>query len=262
MKVCVIVVVFVFIVVHSYAQHFQSADTRAILGAGIALKSGNIIEENPASILKLSNKFIGIGLQNDFGIANLNSFQFAIAIPLAHQAYGFAFHQTNFDALISQRFCLNAAVLIQENIRFGLSLNGVRSKFANEQSSINFIPEIGFIYERKRNLCWAIHLINLGINDQKNQIPSAVRIGLNQQLNDQISLSAALCMSKSQAYLLKAGMVYELNSSMSIRAAIASSSPFIGYGFAYKRKRIVYWLSNNHHFFLGNSPAIKINYAF
>ena len=57
-------------------------------------------------------------------------------------------------------------------------------------------------------------------------------------------------------------LVYELNSKMSIRAAIASSSPFLGYGIAYKKKRIVYWLSNNHHFFLGNSPAIKINYAF
>ena len=95
-----------------------------------------------------------------------------------------------------------------------------------------------------------------------NQITSAVRIGLNQQINEQISLSAALCMSKSQTYLLKAGLVYELNSKMSIRAAIASSSPFLGYGIAYKKKRIVYWLSNNHHFFLGNSPAIKISYAF
>ena len=262
MKVCGIMVVFVFIGMHSHAQQFQSADTRAILGAGIALKSANIIEENPASILKLSHKYISIGQQNDFGIANLNSFQFAIAIPLAHQAYGFAFHQNNFDALTSQRWCLNAAVLLQENIRFGLSLNAVRSKFANEQASLNFIPEIGFIYERKRGLCWAVHLLNLGINDKKNQITSAVRIGLNQQINEQISLSAALCMSKSQAYLLKAGLVYELNSKMSIRAAIASSSPFLGYGIAYKKKRIVYWLSNNHHFFLGNSPAIKINYAF
>ena len=262
MKVCGIIVVFIFIGIHSIAQQFQSADTRAILGAGIALNSANIIEENPASTLKISNKYIGIGQQNDFGMANLNSFQFAIAIPLAHQAYGFAFHQNNFENLTSQRFCLNAAVLIQENIRFGLSLNAIRSKFANEQASINFIPEIGFIYERKRGISWAVHLLNLEINDQKNQIPSAVRIGLNQQINEQIVLCAALCLSKSRAYLLKAGLSYELNSSISIRAAIASASPFLGYGIAYKKTRIVYWLSNNHHFFLGNSPAIKINYAF
>ena len=262
MKVWWIFVVLEFFGIHSYAQQFQSADTRAILGAGIALNSANIIDENPASTLKLNNKHISIGQLNDFGIANLNSFQFAIAIPLAHQSYGLAFHQNNFEDLTSQRFCLNAAVLINENIRFGLNLNAVRSKFANEQASLNFIPEIGFIYERKRNICWAVHLLNLGINDKKNQISSAVRIGLNQQINEQISLSAALCMSKSQAYLLKAGLDYELNSKMSIRAAIASSSPFIGYGLAYKKKRIVYWLSNNHHFFLGNSPAIKINYAF
>ena len=262
MKVCGIMVVFVFIGIHSFAQQFQSADTRALLGAGIALKSANIIDENPASTLKLSHNYIGIGQQNDFGIANLNSFQFAIAIPLAHQSYGFAFHQNNFDDLTSQRWCLNAAVLINENIRFGLNLNAVRSKFANEQASLNFIPEIGFIYERKRRLCWAVHLLNLGINDHKNSIPSAIRIGLNQQINQQISLSAALCMSKSQAYLMKAGLDYELNSSISIRAAIASNSPFLGYGIAYKNKRIVYWLSNNHHLFLGNSPAIKINYAF
>jgi len=261
MKVCGIIVVLVFIGIHSFAQQFQSADTRAILGAGIALKSANIIDENPASTLKLSNRYIGIGQLNDFGIASLNAFQFAIAIPFAHQAYGIAFHHNNFDALTSQRWCVNAAVLIQENIRFGLNLNAVRSKFANEQASLNFIPEIGLIYERKRNLCWAVHLMNLGIVDKKNQIPSAIRIGLNQLINEQISLSAALCLSKSQPYLLKAGLVYELNSSICIRAAIASSSPFLGYGIAYKKKRIVFWLSNNHHFFLGNSPAIKINYA-
>ena len=262
MKVCGIIIVLVFIGIHSIAQQFQSADTRAILGAGIALKSANIIDENPASTLKLSHKYIGIGQQNDFGIVNLNSFQFAIAIPLAHHSYGFAFHQNNFDALTSQRWCLNAAVLINENIRFGLNLNAVLNKFENEQASLNLIPEIGFMYERKSRLCWALHLINLGINDHKNSIPSAIRIGLNQQINDQIALCAALCMSKSQAYLLKAGLTYDLNSSISIRAAIASSSPIIGYGLAYKKKRIVFWLSNNHHLFLGNSPAIKINYAF
>jgi hypothetical protein len=262
MKVCGIILVFVFIGIHSIAQQFQSADTRAILGAGIALNSGNIIDENPASTLKLSHKQISIGQQNDFGLGNLNAFQFAIAIPNAHQSYGIAFHQNNFDALTSQRWCLNATVLLKENIRFGLTLNAIRSKFANEQASINFIPEIGFIYERKRRLYWALHLINFGINDKKNQIPSAVRIGINQQINEQIALCAALCLSKSQAYLLKAGLSYELNSSISIRAAIASASPFLGYGIAYKKKRIVYWLSNNHHFFLGNSPAIKINYAF
>ncbi len=262
MKVWWIIVVFEFIGIHSFAQQFQSADTRAILGAGIALNSANIIDENPASTLKLSNKHISIGQLNDFGIANLNSFQFAIAIPLAHQSYGLAIHQNNFEDLTSQRWCLNAAVLINENIRFGLNLNAVLSKFANEQASLNFIPEIGFIYERKRRLCWAVHLINLGISEDKNSIPSAIRIGLNQQVNNQIAICAALCMSKSQNYLFKAGLVYELNSKMSIRAAIASSSPFLGYGIAYKKKRIVYWLSNNHHFFLGNSPAIKISYAF
>lgn len=246
----------------AFPQQFQSSDSRALLGSGISLVSGNILGENPASSLKLTNRSIQLTKHIDFGLTNLPSFQLAIAVPMKHQCFGFAVHQTSFENLQIQQWCGNASIGLNKNISIGINLNLIRSNYLNTSAKIQFIPEIGMIYQRKKNIDWAIHLINFGINSSQNQLPTALRLGLSSIINSQIVLCAGLFLNKEDVFQIKAGIEYRLNNKLVLRAAIASKSPLLGFGVSWQQKRYQFWISNTHHLFLGNSPSIKISYAF
>ncbi len=246
----------------TFAQQFLSADSRALLGSGISLVSGNILGENPASSLKLTYRSIQLTQQIDFGLTNLQSFQMAIAVPMEHQSFGLAIHQSSFENLQIQRWCGNAAIALNKNISLGLNLNLIRSNYLNANANIQFIPEIGMIYQRKKNIDWAIHLINFGINSTQKQLPTALSLGLSSKINTQIILCAGLFLNKEDVFQIKAGIEYRLYNQLVLRAAIASKSPLLGIGVSWQQKRYQFWLSNTHHLFLGNSPSIKISYAF
>ena len=246
----------------AFSQQFQSADSRALLGSGIALVSSNILGENPASSLKLTIRSIQLTQHIDFGLTNLQSFQFAIAVPMEHQSFGFAVHQSSFEHLQIQRWCGNAAITLNKNISLGINLNLIRSYYLNTSAKIQFIPEIGIIYQRKKNIDWAIHLMNFGINSTQKQLPTALSLGLSSKINTQIVLCAGLFLNKEDVFQIKAGIEYRLYNQLILRAAIASKSPLFGIGVSWQQKRYQFWLSNTHHLFLGNSPSIKISYAF
>lgn len=220
---------------------------------------------NQAGLGWLTNAEAGVFFQNRNLLKEFNYMGFAYSHPLKSGAIGASF--TNFGSSLygESKFGISYGMKFSEFITGGVAINYHNTRIAYEYGQHSGVTaELGMQAYLNENFMLAAHLFNPtrtklnNYNDER--IPTILRLGLSYKFSEKV-----LTVIEAQKDLLnsptfKAGIEYNPNDMLYLRAGIGTSPSMASFGVGLKLDQMKLDIAASYHNTLGYWPELSFQY--
>lgn len=222
---------------------------------------------NQAGLGWLRSPVAGVFIQNRNLLKEFNYMGFAYAHPLRTGTIGASF--TNFGSNLygESKFGISYGMKFSDFISGGVAINYHNTRIAYDYGSHSAITaELGMQAYLTENFMLAAHLFNptrSKLNEYNDErIPTIIRLGLSYNFSDKV-----LTVLEAQKDLLnsptfKAGLEYNPNDILFLRAGIGTSPTLASFGVGIKLDQMKFDIAASYHATLGFWPELSFQYHF
>src|SRR4051812_44198172 len=180
---------------HAADNYLSGARSAALANASTALTDVWACFHNQAALSNLKNITGGFSFDNRFGISNLNTEGFAVAIPTKKGAFGLSGTVFGYNVYNEKKVGLAYAKSFGEKISAGIQLDYLNTFIADEYygSKSTYAVEGGLLAEPIKNLKIGAHIFNptrakLAEYDDE-RVPTIVRLGASYKFSEKTTWS-------------------------------------------------------------------------
>lgn len=217
---------------------------------------------NQASLAQMKTGAFGVYGERRFMLAELNGYNAIVAMPTKTGTFGLQGDYFGSSSYNENQLGLMYARKLTSRIDAGVKFNyhTVRIAGYGNASAINF--EAGAIFHLTDRLHTGIHVYNptssrLGKTGNE-KLASIYRFGAGYEASDKLFISMEIVKQEDQELSVNAGLQYNLQEKILLRAGIATgtnnSYAGIGYKFSYARLDV----TTSYHPQLGFTPGILL----
>lgn len=216
---------------------------------------------NQASLARLPRMSGGVYAERRFMQEKLNNYQVMIGVPAGHGGWGIAAHYFG-SADYNESMAGIAYARQLGRIDLGGQFNYAMMRAAGYGGDGTAVVEVGTIWHITDQLHTGIHVFNPygGKYGKQGQEKMAwgYKMGLGYEVSEQVLVSAEWVKEENRDVNVVAGIQYVLDNRFFARLGIATatSSPWIGAGWAWKQVRVD--VTGTYHPQLGFTPGVLL----
>jgi hypothetical protein len=251
------------------AQGWQPVGARSMSMANSTVAVSDVwsFHHNPGALGTLKQASAGLSYENRYLLKELQTQALVVAIPLkvgvlsaGAQTYGYKVYRTT-------RIGFGYSMKLGEKLSAGVQLNYQGLRIENYGSKNSVTAEAGILAKINKKIALGFSILNFGRTKlsefQDDRFSTIMRLGINYQLSDKVTILAEAEKEIETPLRAKAGLEYELLERLYMRVGAASNPMELTFGFGY-------WFKNNFKLDLGSawqqhlgwSPHIGLTYDF
>lgn len=233
--------------------------------ASVALSDVWSTHHNQAGLGWLTSPTAGVFFQNRNMLKEFNYMGFAYAHPLKTGTIAASF--TNFGSNLygESKFGVSYGMKFNEYISGGVALNYHNTRIAyNYGNNSAITAELGMQAYLHENFMLAAHLFNptrSKLNDYNDErIPTIIRLGLSYKFSDKVLTVVEVQKDLLHSPTFKAGIEYNPNDMLYLRAGIGTSPNLASFGVGLKFDQMNLDIAASYHSTLGFWPELSFQY--
>ncbi len=221
---------------------------------------------NQAAFAQLKSGGFGVYGERRFLLEELNQFSAVVALPTSSGTFALQGDYFGFSAFNENQLGLAYARKITNQIDVGVKFNyhNVQVAGYGNASAINF--EAGTIFHLTERLHTGVHVYNpmsskLGKNSNE-KLASIYKVGLGYEPSNRVFLSTEIVKQEDQPVNVNAGLQYNLQEKLFLRAGISTltNNSYVGVGLQLGVVRVD--VNTAYHPQLGFTPGLLLLFNF
>lgn len=250
-------------------ENQQSGGRSAAMGnASVALYDNWSTFNNQAGIAYLDSYHLGLNYNSEFALSELSFKSLAFVAPTGFGNFGISVSNFGYSLYSESKFGLAFAKKLNKRFAMAVQMDYLYINATEKYGSKGIaIGEIGILSEPMDHLYVGAHIYNpwrTKVSDYNDErVPTVVRFGLAYEFSDKAIASAEAEKDFDYSTNFKAGVEYRIVEYLYARAGISTNpTNKYSFGLGYKLKGFTADFSFTHHYVLGFTPHVSLNYFF
>ena len=244
----------------------NGARSLSLANASVTLNDVWAHVNNPAALVGIKKQAFGISYQNRFGLKELQSQGVVYAIPVkkvvlsaGSQLYGYQQYRT-------MKSGLGVSMALSEKVSMGVKLNHHLLRLnENYGTSVSFSADLGLLVKFNERIHFGFAAVNLGrskVSPNLNErLPSALRLGMNYRLSEQLVVLAELEKNVISPLQVKFATEYKPSEKWYFRGGISTAPLSFAFGVGGRFKdQFQLDFGTAYHQLLGWSPHVSFQF--
>jgi len=244
----------------------NSARSLSLANASVTLQDVWAQLNNPAALVGMKNQAFGISYQNRFGLKELQSQGVVYALPLkkvvlsaGSQLYGYQQYRT-------VKSGIGVSMALSEKVSAGVKLNHHFIRLnENYGTSSSLSADLGLLVKFNDRIHFGFSALNVGRSKVSSnlieRLPSALRIGLNYRISDQLIMLAEIEKNVISPLQVKCAAEYKPTAKWYFRGGVSTAPLSFSFGVGGRFKdQFQLDLGTAYHQLLGWSPHVSFQF--
>jgi len=257
-------ILFSFFSLICFSQNYDSK-SNSLGGGGLTETSVWSNFTNQAGLAEINQISIGAGIENSFGIKELNTHTAVFTLPVNGGVFGLNVTYTGFELYNESKIGLAFAKKLSDGFNVGVQIDYL-GVYADESTNNrnNFTFEVGIQKRLMRELTLGTHIFNpIGVKlNEQEKIPSIFKLGFRYDANDKVAVFTEGELENEQNAKLKIGLEYKIIEQLQLRTGFSTNPAQNTFGIGYSIKNIQLDIAVKRHQILGYSPQISVSSSF
>ncbi len=221
---------------------------------------------NQAGLASITNRRVGVFIENKFLLNSLSTKSFGIAQPFTYGSIGFKFIQFGETAYNETMLGLSYGLNLSANFSIGIEIFHYAINQTEEigtAETFNF--QGGFIYQQSDRLQIAFHIFSPRIFEKAKDeldLSEILKLGLSYELSETLQGFFEVQSHSKVGRGINSGIEFHSSNHLAFRVGYSSINEKFTFGLGLKIKKLAVDIASSMHRILGYSPQLSLTYEF